>query len=179
MMPTELAAEIYRETIGFLQERGYISHLNKLLVEECIDDRMIRIDVPSCGLETVDAVHCVLDKNRTFAFLEAIERLVNPGEVVVEAGMGTGIMAIMAATLGAEVYGVEINKDTLGLAGQLSSMFIKNGFFDEKNMNLIQADVSTWHPMKQIDLIISENIYTGMFYEMQIICSHSSALLVE
>jgi predicted RNA methylase len=82
--------------------------------------------------------------------------------------MGTGIMAIMAATLGAEVYGVEINKDTLGLAGQLSSMFIKNGFFDEKNMNLIQADVSTWHPMKQIDLIISENIYTGMFYEMQI-----------
>jgi len=168
MMPTELAAEIYRETIGFLQERGYISHLNKLLVEECIDDRMIRIDVPSCGLETVDAVHCVLDKNRTFAFLEAIERLVNPGEVVVEAGMGTGIMAIMAATLGAEVYGVEINKDTLGLAGQLSSMFIKNGFFDEKNMNLIQADVTTWHPMKQIDLIISENIYTGMFYEMQI-----------
>ena len=47
-------------------------------------------------------------------------------------------------------------------------MFIKNGFFDEKNIKLIHADVSTWHPMKPIDLIISENIYTGMFYEMQI-----------
>ena len=72
--------------------------------------------MPSCGLETVDAVHCVLDKNRTFAFLEAIERSVKPGEVVVEAGLGTGILAVMAATLGAEVYGIEINKDTLGLA---------------------------------------------------------------
>ena len=74
----------------------------------------------------------------------------------------------MAATLGAEVYGIEINRDTLDLARQLSKMFIKNGLFDEKNMLLIEADASTWNPMKQIDLIISENIYAGMFYEMQI-----------
>jgi len=168
MVPTELAAQIYRETIGFLEERGYISHLNKLLEDEYIDDRMTRIDVPSCGLETVDAVHCILDRNRTFAFLEAIEKSVKPGEVVVEAGLGTGILAIMAAALGAEVYGIEINKDTLGLARQLSMLFIKNGLFDQENLLLIEADASTWNPLKQIDLIISENIYAGMFYEMQI-----------
>jgi predicted RNA methylase len=168
MMPTELAAQIYREALDFLDGKGLISHLNKLLIEESIDDRMTRIDVTSCGLETVDAVHCLLDKNRTFAFLDAIEKSVKPGEVVVEAGMGTGILAIMAAALGAEVYGIEINKYTLELARQLSQVFIKNGLFDQKNLLLIEADASTWNPTKQIDLIISENIYAGMFYEMQI-----------
>lgn len=167
-MPTELAAQIYSETVGFLEEGGYISYLTKLLSEENIDDRMTRIDVPSSGLETVDAVHCILDRNRTFAFLEAIEKSVKPGEVVVEAGLGTGILAVMAAALGAEVYGIEINKDTLDLARQLSNMFAKNGLFDEENLLLIQADACTWNPMKQIDLIICENIYAGMFYEMQI-----------
>jgi Predicted RNA methylase len=165
---SELALRIYHDTLVFLIEEGYISNINKIFEEESIDDRMTRIDVPSCGLETVDAVHCILDKNRTFAFLEAIEKSVELGEVVVEAGLGTGILAVMAATLGAEVYGIEINKDTLGLAKQLSRLFIKNGFFNEKNLNLIEADASTWNPMKQIDLIISENIYAGMFYEMQI-----------
>ena len=168
MMPTELAARIYCETIGFLEERGYISRLNKLLTEEYIDDRMNRIDVLSCGLETVDAVHCILDRNRTFAFLEAVENLVKPGDVVVEAGLGTGILAVMAAALGAEVYGIEINKETFDLAGQLSSMFIKNGLFDQENLVLIRADASIWNPTKQIDLMICENIYAGMFYEMQI-----------
>jgi len=168
MMPTELAAQIYRETLDFLDEKGLISHLNKLLTEESIDDRMTRLDVTSCGLETVDAVHCILDKNRTFAFLDAIEKSVKPGEVVVEAGMGTGILAIMAAALGAEVYGIEINEYTLELARQLSHLFIKNGLFDQENLLLIEADASTWNPTKQIDLIISENIYAGMFYEMQI-----------
>lgn len=37
MMPTELAMQIYCETMGFLEEKGYISHLNKLLTEEYID----------------------------------------------------------------------------------------------------------------------------------------------
>ena len=167
-MPTKMAMQIYHETFGFLEESGYLKHLSKLLAEENIDDRMTRIDVSSSGLETVDAVHCILDKNRTFALLEAIERSVRPGDVVVEAGLGTGIMAVMAAALGAEVYGIEINRETLRLAGQLSMMFIKDGLFDEKNLLLIEADASTWKPENKIDLIISENIYAGMFYEMQI-----------
>ena len=127
---------------------------------------MTRIDVPSHGSDNC-TVHCILDKNRHLP-LEAIEKSVELGDVVVEAGLGTGIMSIMAATLGAEVYGIEINKDTLDLARQLSRVFIENGFFKEKNLNLVEADASTWTPMKQIDLIISENIYAGMFYEMQI-----------
>lgn len=166
--PSPLAARIYDETVRFLRDCGYIDHLSHLLLTECIDDRMARIDVSACGLETVDAVHCVLDQKRTFAFLEAIKRELRPGDVVVEAGLGTGILAVMAAALGGEVYGIEINRDTLEQAGQLSRMFIRRGLIEEERLILIEADASTWRPPKRIDLIISENIYAGMFYEMQI-----------
>lgn len=167
-IPTSLALQIYNETIDHLLEWGYISHLTDLLSQECIDDRMTRIDVPSCGLETVDAIHCVLDKNRTIAFLEAIGKSIRSGDVVVEAGLGTGIMAIMAAALGAMVYGIEINKDTLALSRRLSRMFIREGLFEERCLELVEGDATIWNPPEQIDLLISENIYSGMFYEMQI-----------
>lgn len=167
-MPAPLVEQIYKKTIDHLREWGYISHLTYLLSEECIDDRMTRIDVPSIGLETVDAIHCVLDKNRTFAFLEAIERSVRPGDVVVEAGLGTGIMAIMAASLGADVYGIEINKNTLELSRRLSRIFIKDKLFKEGSLKLVKGDATTWIAPKQMDLMICENIYSGMFYEMQI-----------
>lgn len=167
-MPSPLAARIYDETVCFLQDYGYIDRLSHQLQRECIDDRMTRIDVSECGLETVDAVHCVLDQKRTFAFLEAIERALRPGDVVVEAGMGTGIMAAMAAALGGVVYGIEINRETLELARGLLEMFIREELIDEENLFLIEADASSWTPPRSIDLIISENIYAGMFYEMQI-----------
>lgn len=177
-MPPSLAERIYRDTIDCLSDWGYIGYLTEQLSEECIDDRMTRIDVPSFGLETVDAIHCVLDQNRTFAFLEAIKRSVRPGVVVVEAGLGTGIMAIMAASLGAEVYGIEINRDTFELSRRLSKAFIKEGLFEECQLKLIMGDASTWVAPKQIDFIISENIYSGMFYEMQIpIINHLRSFL--
>jgi hypothetical protein len=53
MMSTELAAQVYCETIGFLEGRGRISHLNNFLAKECADDRMTWIDVPSCGVQLI------------------------------------------------------------------------------------------------------------------------------
>jgi len=47
-------------------------------------------------------------------------------------------------------------------------MFIRDGLFEERCLELIEGDATIWNPPKQIDLLISENIYSGMFYEMQI-----------
>lgn len=162
------AGWIYDESLSLLKEMGHISRLDRLLAEENIDDRMTRIDVRSSGLETVDAVHCLLDRKRTFALLEAVERYARPGDVVVEAGLGTGILAAMAAGMGAEVYGIEINDETLALAEKLCGALAGKGFFQPENLHLIGADASAWQPERPVDLIISENIYAGMFYEMQI-----------
>ena len=137
--------------------------------EESIDDRMNRIDLSHAGLETIDSVHCVLDKKRTLAFMEAIEEMVKPGDVVVEAGFGTGILAVMAASLGAKVYGIEINKETFQLAQDIVEFFIKKGLLIRENIWLVCADVTSWKPPEEIDVLISENIYAGMFYEMQIL----------
>lgn len=162
------AVRLYDESLTFLKENGYISQLYRLLTEESIDDRMTRIDVRRSGLHTIDAIRCMLDKKRTFALLQAIERYAKPGDVVVEAGLGTGILAVMAAGMGAEVYGIEINEETLALAGQLCCALAERGFFQPENLHLIGADASAWRPDRPVDLIISENIYAGMFYEMQI-----------
>lgn len=159
---------IYENTLEFLEERGDLSRLRKALKDESIDDRMNRIDTKSRGLEIVDAVHCVLDKNRTLAFMSAIEESVKPGDVVVEAGAGTGILAIFAAILQAKVYGIEINRETFGLAQDLAEFFIHMRILDKKNLQLVLSDASTWRPRGKIDVIISENVYAGMFHEMQI-----------
>jgi type I protein arginine methyltransferase len=168
MTASELALQIYYDTLVFLKDRGYISNINKLLEEESIDDRMTRADVSSAGLDTIDAINCILDRNRTFVLMEEIEKAIKPQEVVVEAGVGTGVLAVFAAALGAEVYGIEINEKTFKLARDIFRMFTRKGLLDEENLNLVMADASKWKPSKRIDLIISENIYTGMFYEMQI-----------
>lgn len=168
MIYDSLSERIYRETLERLTAWGYLSSLNDLLSSESIDERMDRIDVHSSGLETVDAVHCVLDEKRTLAFLQAIERIVRPGDVVVEAGLGTGIMAVMALALGAEVYGIEINRETMALSKRLLFSFADDGLIKEEMLRLTCADAIGWTAERKIDLLISENIYAGMFYEMQI-----------
>lgn len=173
MEASDLILLIYENTLEFLEERGDLSMLRKALKDESIDDRMKRIDTKSRGLEIVDAVHCVLDKNRTLAFMNAIEESVKPGDIVVEAGAGTGILAIFAAALQANVYGIEINKETFGLAQDLAEFFIRMRILDRKNLHLFMNDARIWRPHGKIDVIISENVYAGMFHEMQIpIVSH-------
>ena len=168
MVASDLVSQIYSDTLIFLEERGFLPKLRKTLSDESIDDRMNRIDIKSSGLDTIDAVHCVLDTNRTLAFMHAIEQSVKPGDIVVEAGAGTGILAIFAAALQANVYGIEINEETLSMAQDLAESFFRKGILDKKNLHLIPADARLWTPPEKIDVIISENIYAGMFYEMQV-----------
>lgn len=53
----------------------------------------------------------------TRMFVEAVERLVRPRDVVVDVGTGTGILGIAAARLGAaEVHCTDLNDEALALA---------------------------------------------------------------
>lgn len=67
------------------------------------------------------------DKTRTEAFLGAIADVVKPGDVVVDIGTGTGVLALGAARAGAKhVYAIEGSE--IGRAAK--ELFAANGFAD-------------------------------------------------
>jgi len=67
------------------------------------------------------------DRVRTETFIRAIEAVVRPGDVVVDIGTGTGVLAVAAARAGARhVYAIEATE--VGRAAQ--EVFAANGFAD-------------------------------------------------
>lgn len=69
---------------------------------------------------------CLRDLERSEAFRQAIRNVVKPGNVVLDAGAGSGILSLFAATAGArKVYAVEYDS---GLADLLRQNVARNGF---------------------------------------------------
>ena len=87
---------------------------------------------------------------RTGAMLEAVARLVRPGDVVADLGTGTGILAIAARRAGARrVFAVDIGA-VVGLAAQLAR---DNGV---EGVTWIRARAAEAHLPEPVDLLISE-----------------------
>jgi len=67
------------------------------------------------------------DRVRTDSFLAAVKQTVGPGDVVIDIGTGTGVLAIAAAQAGAKhVYAIEQS----GIAQSARALFEVNGFAD-------------------------------------------------
>jgi len=67
------------------------------------------------------------DRMRTEAFIRGIETVVKPGDVVVDIGTGTGVMAVAAARAGARhVYAIEASE----MGRTAKDVFAANGFAD-------------------------------------------------
>lgn len=107
---------------------------------------------------------CLKDVERTLAFREAIGQVVRPGDVVVDAGAGTGILSFFAAVAGAsKVYAVEI--DAL-LAKSLAISIAMNGL--EDRITVINGDAVTAELPHDVDIFIGELIETGLIDEEQV-----------
>lgn len=109
---------------------------------------------------------CLADRERTLAFRAAIEAIVKPGDTVLDAGCGSGILAVVAALAGARrVFAVEAGPylynasrvvfDSLGLAGKIISVRK-----DAQRLRL--SDI------EKPDVVICEMVTTGLVGEMQI-----------
>lgn len=106
---------------------------------------------------------CLKDSKRTLAFKEAIDRSVNPGDVVVDIGSGTGIMAFFAAKAGAsKVYAVEIDHC---LAESIRASIRANQLQDI--VTVVEADAMTAE-LPCADVVVGEIIETGLLGEMQV-----------
>lgn len=108
--------------------------------------------------------YCLRDRERTEAFLTAIARSVRPGDTVVDAGTGSGILALAAANAGAaRVVAVEL--DPL-LAACAAATVRANGLADRIVVaagNALGVELPC-----PADVVIAELMDTGLLDELQV-----------
>jgi len=93
------------------------------------------------------------DRRRTASFLAGIAEVVRPGDVVVDIGTGTGILAIAAARAGAaHVYAIEAS----AIATVARAMFEANGLADR--ITLVQGWSTEVELPERADVLVSEII---------------------
>lgn len=109
---------------------------------------------------------CLKDTKRTLAFRKSIRQTVKNGDVVVDAGAGTGILSFFAAEAGAsKVFSLEI--DPLLVKCLKKSVKLNNLDSVIEVMPGNIKDIATKLP-KNVDVVISELIETGLIEEMQV-----------
>lgn len=113
---------------------------------------------------TEGVFNCLIDQKRSLAFKKAIKNTVKEGDVVVDMGTGSGILAMFAARAGAKkVYAVEIDENNICA---LVKTFEQNNL--EKIITIIHSDVTKVKIPEKVDVIIGEMIATGLIEELQV-----------
>jgi SAM-dependent methyltransferase len=106
---------------------------------------------------------CLRDRPRTEAFRDAIRRVVRPGNVVLDAGCGSGILSLFAAAAGAsKVYALDADPHQVQL---LRANAAANGF--AAVIEPIVGDARTVAIPTPVDVLIAEMIDTWLLDEHQ------------
>jgi protein arginine N-methyltransferase 1 len=99
------------------------------------------------------------DTVRVDAYHHAIHRCIEPGDIVVDLGSGTGLLAFMASRAGAaKVYAVE-HSDVIELAREIGR---RNGI---TNVEFVQANSREFTPPEPVDVIVHEQMGDELFNE--------------
>jgi predicted RNA methylase len=105
----------------------------------------------------------LLDHARVDAFCQAIVKSVRPGSTVVDAGTGSGVLAIIAAQAGARhVLALDIDPNAVEVARQNVEL---TGFSDV--VEVIEADAADICLQQPVDVVICEMLHSWLVEEMQ------------
>ncbi len=104
---------------------------------------------------------CLYDKERTNRFAKAIKETVKKGDIVVDAGSGTGVLGLLAAKAGAKkVYCIELQPRFIEIIKKNAEL---NNLQDK--IVVIQGDATKVKLPEKVDVIICELLSTGLFFE--------------
>lgn len=113
---------------------------------------------------TEGVFNCLIDTRRTRAFSKAIENTVRKGDIVVDMGSGTGVLALIAANASAKkVYAIEIDNNN---AKTLRNTIDANGFTDI--IEVIELSVLEAKLPEKVDVVICEMVATALIEELQV-----------
>jgi SAM-dependent methyltransferase len=101
----------------------------------------------------------VMDRPRTEAFVDAIERTVRPGDRVLDLGCGTGVLAMAAARAGAEVVAIDRTE-----VSQTAANLIRQHGLSER-VRVLRGDVRELQLAQPVDLLVSEWLGNFAFVE--------------
>jgi len=100
------------------------------------------------------------DRRRTSSYLRAIAETVRPGDVVVDLGTGTGILAMAAARAGARtVYAIEAS----AIAATAQALFDRNGLADR--IQLLRGWSTEVTLPERANVLVTETLGTDPFDE--------------
>jgi protein arginine N-methyltransferase 1 len=99
------------------------------------------------------------DSVRVNAYRRGIQAMVKPGDVVIDLGTGTGILAFMASQAGAKhVYAVD-HSDFIDVAREIGA---RNGFH---NVTFVAKNSREFTPPEMADIVLHEQIASAAFGE--------------
>ena len=108
----------------------------------------------------------IQDEYRTQSYIEAIHRAVKSGDVVIDFGSGSGLLAMVAAQTAKKVYAIERNREA---AKMLLTNLERNEIF---NVEICVCDADKFmekYPNLKADLVISECIGDHLFENSMVI----------
>lgn len=128
-------------------------HLVERGLLKTLDDRNTLEDTRGQWNDPGIQARMLSDATRTKAFVDAVRATVRPGDVVIDIGSGTGILAIAAAQAGArKVYAIEATT----MADMAHEMMKGNGVDDR--VEVLQAWSSRVSLADRADVLVTETI---------------------
>jgi predicted RNA methylase len=138
--------------LDWIEASGLVARLRDFgALTDGSDGPRERRDLRLSGRDVEMHIELLDDRDRTLAFIRAIEEAVRPGDVVVDLGTGTAVLAMAAARAGAKrVYAIEAS----AFADVAERIIEANGFGDR--ITVVRGWSYEVHLPERADVLVSE-----------------------